>query len=326
MPMTVLSASDVTRVLSPELAIETQEQAYRSVVNGTGRLAASWAARDPDHGALVFVLTGAIDGVTGTAFKFGVEQSANAPRGLPVINAAVVLTDRATGVPLACLHGGAISLLRTSAGLAVAARELAPRGARTLGILGSGSQAHAAARMLKTVREFDSIAVWSPTADHRDRLAGALRRELRVDVGALDSAQAVVERSDVVATCTTSRTPVIAGAWLRPGQTILTIGSNEADRAEVDLETTVAAQTFVDDVAECRRRCGPVLAALEAGALQIADLTPLGDVLEGRRPGRVDDEAIVLFHSVGVGVQDAAAAWAAYERAKAVGCGQTVEF
>lgn len=326
MALTVLSEADVTEILSAELAIRTQADAYRAVVNGAGRLASAIATHDRKTGQLAFVLTGAINGHTGTAFKVGVEQVANARRGLPTVQGVVLLADPETGMPLACVHGGSISVLKSSAGLAVAARELAPAGAHALGVLGSGRQAAAAIRMIACVRKLDAVAIWSPTPANRERLGEVLRHELGIDVRAFDNPRAVVERSEIVATCTASRKPILAGEWLRPGHTVLTLGCNEAGRSEIDLAATIAARTFVDDLGQGEVRCGPVIEAVEAGKLRLEEVTEIGDVLEGRRPGRVEDEAVVLFHSMGIGYQDAAAAWAVYERAAEFERGEVVEF
>jgi ornithine cyclodeaminase/alanine dehydrogenase-like protein (mu-crystallin family) len=326
MPILVLSEADVSAALTPHQAIESQRIAYAAVINGSGRLLAAARATDPATDALTFALTGMIRGRTGMAGKFGLQRRHNAGRGLPSLQAFVLLLDPETALPVACVNGTAITTLRTSAGLAVAADALAPSSVRTLGVLGSGAQAASTVRMMATVRSLSHVAVWSPTQVNRERLARSLHEELGLDVRAVGTARDAVTGSEIVAACTLSVKPVIHGKWLQPGQTILTMGSYEPSRREIDLATSAKGTTFVDLLVKCRTQCGPLIEALEAGAITEADVNEIGTVLAGYHPGRRDADEILIFHSIGIGYQDAAAGWAAYQNALARGLGVTVEF
>jgi len=325
MPILVLSEADVTAALTPHQAIESQRIAYTAVINGSGRLLAATRATDPATDALTFALTGMIRGRTGMAGKFGLQRRHNAEWG-PSLQAFVLLLDPETAVPIACLNGTAITTLRTSAGLAVAADALAPSSARTLGVLGSGVQAASTVRMMATVRSLRTVAVWSPTQVNRQRLAKSLREELGLDVRAVGTARDAVTGSEIVSACTLSVKPVIHGKWLHPGQTILTMGSYEPGRLEIDLTTSARGTTFVDLLVKCRTQCGPLIEALDAGTITEAEVKEIGTVLEGHHPGRRNANEILIFHSIGIGYQDAAAGWAAYQNALARGLGVTVEF
>jgi ornithine cyclodeaminase len=325
MPILVLSEADVTAALTPRQAIESQRIAYTAAVNGSGRLLAAASATDPATDALTFALTGMISGRTGMAGKVGLQRRRNAEGG-PSLQAFVLLLEPETALPIACLNGTAITTLRTSAGLAVAADALAPRSARTLGVLGSGVQAAATIRMMATVRSLRTVAVWSPTQVNRERLAKSLREELGLDVRAVGTARDAVTESEIVAACTLSVTPVIHGEWLLPGQTILTMGSYEPGRLEIDLTTSTRGTTFVDLLVKCRTQCGPLIEALDTGTITEAEVNEIGTVLEGHHPGRRNDNEILIFHSIGIGYQDAAAGWAAYQNALARGLGVMAEF
>lgn len=323
MPIVILSESEVEAALPVKTALESQRVAYRAVVDSSARMSASAMAVDPDDDALTFALTGMIAGSTGVVCKFGTQRPANAALGLPSVQAFVLVTDATTGAPLACLNGTAITTLRTSAGLGVAADLLAPAHAKRLAVLGSGVQAACTVRMIAAVRALESVVISSPTEANRERLAASLRAELGLEVTATASAEEAVRGADIVATCTLSRTPVVEGAWLHPGQTVLTMGSYEAGRRETDLEVTRRASVvLVDDAAKCAAQCGPVI----EGELTAAELVEIGTVLTGAHPGRTSDDEIVLFHSMGVGLQDAAAAAAAFETARALGLGTSVDF
>jgi alanine dehydrogenase len=322
----VLSEAEVLAVLTPQAALESQRVAYRAVVNDQGRLLATARVTDPATDALAYAVTGMIDGVTGMACKSALLQPQNAARGLPTLHAFVVLHDPETGVPIACLNGTAITTLRTSAGLGVAADVLAPISARSLGVLGSGAEAAATVRMMAAIRPLQSVAIWSPTSANRERLAASLRVELDLGVHAVDEARDAVVGHDIVATCTSSHEPVIRGEWLQPGQTVLTIGSYEPGRREIDLAASAMGVTFVDHLAKCRTHCGPLIEALDTGTLGETDVSEIGAVLAGYQPGRRDPDEILIFHSIGIGYQDAAASWAAYQNALARGIGVSVEF
>ncbi|HRD64170.1 MAG TPA: ornithine cyclodeaminase family protein [Nocardioides sp.] len=324
MPLLFLSDSDVAASLSVDDLLESQRSAYQAVVDGSGRFLSSAHASDPDTGALTYTRSGMLADTTGLTVKAGMVQPLNTARGLPAVSAMILLFDPETGRPVACLDGAALTLLRTSAGLAVAADELALDDAERLGVLGSGPQAEHTIRMMTAVRPIRRTTVWSPTPAHRERLVERLRGELEGDIVVGDSARAVVEGHDIVAACTATREPLVYGEWLVPGQTVLTMGSVEPDRREVDLTTTLRSTSFVDTLAQTVESCGPVVEALQSGDRTASDFTEIGAVLSGAHQGRTTPEEIVVFHSVGLGHQDAAAAWAAYRNATEAGLGVTI--
>ena len=325
MSVLVLSRDDVLHLLPPVLAVETQREAYRAAALGQGRLTAFARAVDAADDSLSFALTGQVRGSTGMVGKVGIQLPANSARGLPSIHAVVFVFDPVTGVPLACLNGAALTVLRTSAGLAAAGQALAPREATTLGVLGVGEQGRSVVRMMAAVRDLTEVVLWSPTPSRRERAAAVLSAELGIEVLTAGSPREVVERSQILATCSRSREPLVRGAWTWPGQTVLTIGCYDRDRQEVDLAVSRSARTFVDDRGKCLEHCGPILAAIEAGVLRAAELTPIGAVLAGQAQGRRHAEEVLVFHSMGMGLQDATAAWAVYEGAVEQGVGAVVD-
>jgi ornithine cyclodeaminase len=163
------------------------------------------------------------------------------------------------------------------------------------------------------------VRIWSPTL--RNRLAATAELaaglgELGIEVTAAGTAEEAVADAHIVAACTLSETPVVLGAWLPKGCTVVSVGSVEPTRRETDPDVMRrAAAVVVDDPDTAAGHCGPVVAALRSGDLVQEDLIALGDVVVGRAPARTDPDDIVFFGSVGLGVQDAAAAWAVIERA-----------
>jgi len=320
----MLTAADVEAALPRALAIDSQREAFRSVVNGAGTLGTAAYATDASSDSLVFALTGMINQSTGLVGKVGIQLPRNPSRDLPNIHAIVVVFDPDTGAPVACLNGNAITTVRTAAGLAAAADALSPPTADTLGVLGSGPQAVAAVHMIAEVRDLERVVIWSPSQIGRDRAVAALGADSDLHVTAVPSARQAVTAGEIVATCTRSREPVVLGEWLQPGQTVLTIGSYAPDRREIDLQATGRATTFVDLLSKSRVMCGPFVEALAAGIIVEADVVEIGAVLSDPRMGRRSPEEIVIFHSLGIGTQDAAASWVTYERALRLGLGQRV--
>ncbi|WP_243178651.1 ornithine cyclodeaminase family protein [Arthrobacter humicola] len=277
--------------------------------------------------SLVFVHTGLIPGDTGIACKFGVQIPGNARLGLPTVQGLVTLLDPDTGVPLACLDGAAITTIRTAHGVVAAAELLARRDAKKVAIIGSGAQARELALCMPQIRQLSETALWSPTLENRERLGRELRQAGGSTVRVVDTARAAVEGADIIVTATLSQTPVVEGAWLAQGATVLTLGSYSSDRRELDLEATARADlVVVDQVAKATAQAGCVLEAFGAGVLEPAQLVPVGDILTGIHPGRTSPGQTIIFHSLGFGVQDAAAAWTAYRGAMANNFGTDVPF
>ncbi|NUW31635.1 ornithine cyclodeaminase family protein [Nonomuraea sp. SMC257] len=279
----------------------------------------------PEDGTDVASETGAVpEGGTGVVFKTGTQHPANARRGLPTVHATVTVHDPETGAAVAVLNGTTITTLRTAGGLVAAARALSPGRPHTVGVLGAGAQATEFVCLMAAVTPVERFLMWSPglAARGRARLDARLA-DLPVEVAA--SSRDLCERSGTVATCTLSRTPVVEGAWLRAGTTVLTMGSYAPDRREIDLACSArAARTYADLPEQALRSNGPVVAAVEAGVLDARAVRPLAAVLRGDHPARAGDGETVVFHSNGLGVQDAALAWRAYTRARANGLGTRV--
>ncbi|MGW2748213.1 ornithine cyclodeaminase family protein [Streptomyces sp. NPDC001450] len=312
-----LSAAEVTRLLGADAAIASQRAAFTAL--GTGEADMPGKIMQPSRfdDSVVFAYVSRLSKDTGAVAKFGSVNPGNAAAGLPTVHAVVTALDPTTGRLAAVLDGTAVTTLRTAAGSAVAVDALALPGRTELALLGSGTQALAHARMIARVREVTAVRLWSPTPSRRTAAADALAAGLGVPVRAVDSAEEAVTGAGVVAACTLSRTPVVRGAWLAPGCTVVSVGSFEPTRREVDADVVRrAAAVVVDDAGTAAGHAGPVVDALRDGLLTPDALIPLGEVLTGRRDARTAPQDIVYYNSTGLGIQDAAAAWAVIRAAK----------
>ncbi len=221
----------------------------------------------------------------------------------------------------AILDASAVTSVRTAAVSAVATRLLAREDARVLAILGAGVQGRAHLAALPAVRSFEEVRVFSPNREHAVGLAGD-----RATVAA--SAEEAVRGADVVVLATTAREPVVRRDWLAPGTHVNAIGASVAsDRdRELDVETVAASALFCDSRESLRNEAGEYRLAVEQGAISGENHIrgELGEVLAGSAPGRLDPEELTVFRSLGLAVEDLAAAECAVERARRLGIGTEV--
>ncbi|KAB2348322.1 ornithine cyclodeaminase family protein [Actinomadura rudentiformis] len=319
----LLSAADVHAVFDVGTAIESQRAAFTAL----GREEALLAPRSllPSGDDVAFCYVSQLPG-TGPVAKFGSVNPGNGERGLPSVSAMVTVLDETTGRPVAIIEGTSVTTLRTSAASAVAVDHLARTDASRLAIIGCGVQGQAHVRAIAAVRTLSEIRLYSRTAASATALAASLEKELGLSFNVAGSAQEAVEGADIVAACTTSEQPVVRGAWLSPGCTVISVGSFTPDHSEVDAEVLArAAAIVVDDVATAAEQAGPVVSALRDGDLAEADLLPLGRVTAGLATARRTPEDIIFFNSVGLGVQDTAAAARIVDLARTKRAGTVVD-
>lgn len=224
---------------------------------------------------------------------------ANAERGIPTHMATILLADPETGAPLAVMDGRLITEMRTAAVSAVATNLLANPAASVLAILGSGVQARSHWEALRMVRNFKEVRVWSPNERHAEQFAH--------EIGAVAmDAESAVRGADVVVTVTSSRIPILRGAWLKAGCHVNAVGACRPDWRELD-EEAMANVVFVDS------REG---AAAEAGDILLADARIYAEIGEALA-GKVDPRAAetTVFKSLGMAVEDVAAALLVYRAA-----------
>ncbi|MFC7134208.1 MULTISPECIES: ornithine cyclodeaminase family protein [Salinibaculum] len=236
------------------------------------------------------------------------------------------LFDAESGEPIALLDGASMNPFKTGAAGAVAVDALARADATDLALIGSGSQARGQLRATATVRDLDTVEVFSPTAESRESFAGEMDQTLDAAVTAVDSAAAAIEGADVVITATTAGEPVFDGDLLEPGTHVTAMGQYAPNRREVDA-TTVARSTYVPDLrARIEQDAGAYIQAVEAGAIDEDHVhAELGEIIAGSATGRTSDEEITLFDSGGTGIETVAAAYMLYERAVEADLGEEIK-
>lgn len=307
--MDLLSDADVAASLDYDAAIASQRLAFESLGRGEAQQAAKTAIRTGEDTVLSYLSR--LSPRHGPVAKLVSVNPGNADRGLASINATVLVLDAETGALTATMSGTTLTEIRTAAGSAVALDALAPADADVLAVIGSGVQARAHVRAISRVRALTEVRIHSRDAARRESTAAELAAELGLDVRAVGTPAEAVRDAAMVVACTLSPEPVVATADLAPGATVVSVGSFEPHRREVDGDLLRTADTIVvDDVETATHHAGPIMTALETGDLERDGLTPLGAILTAQAPGRKSAEDRIFYNSVGIGVQDAAAALA----------------
>jgi alanine dehydrogenase len=284
------------------------------------------AALVPDAGGLLAAMPGYVPSLGALVCKLVSLFAGNAGSGIPTHQAVIVVFDPATGSPVALLDGTEITAARTGACSALSVRLLAREDASVLAVLGTGVQARSHARAVVRVRPITEIRVAG--RDHRkvDAIAAELNDELDVPVRAQMSYQEALDGADVVCATTHAREPVVRRHWLTAGSHVTSVGYNTAGR---EIDDATIADAFV--CVESRRAA---LAPAPAGSNDLTQpirdgvitgdhvRAELGELVSGTTTGRTSPDQITVYKSVGVAVQDAAAAFLVLAAAREAGAGQ----
>ena len=314
-----LSAGDVERVLTPHLCIEAVEDAFRQLAQGSvpaPGILGLHAGEGSFH-----VKAGLLNA---DRPYFAAKVNANFPgnprHGLPTIQGVVYLCDASNGAPLAVMDSASITALRTAAASAVAAKHLARKQCGTMLLCGCGAQALAQLQALLAVRKPEQVLVYDQDAARAETFA----RDARVAVTVAKELPAAVRSSDLIVTCTTARRFFIARDMVRPGTFIAAVGADNEEKQEIDPQLLAAAKVVTDLTGQAAA-IGDLHHAIVAKLMKADDVhAELGEVVAGRKPGRERDDEIIVFDSTGTGLQDVAAAIAAYRGAIEMKAGQAL--
>jgi ornithine cyclodeaminase/alanine dehydrogenase-like protein (mu-crystallin family) len=250
---------------------------------------------------------------------------ANATRGLPRIQALVCLFDGATGTARAVLDGTSLTALRTGAASAVATDLLARSSASTVAILGAGVQGRTQLEAMFAVRDIRAVTVYDPLPEAAQAFAREMSGRLKTDIEVAASPRAAVSKADIVCAATVSKTPVFDDADIAAGTHINAIGSYKPDVQEIPAETMRRARIVVDHRESALAETGDLLIPLQQGSMVETDIhAELGEILLDEAAGRTSDDLVTVFKSVGVAIQDLAAATCVLERAEAQQLGTMV--
>jgi ornithine cyclodeaminase len=329
--MLIITRDELRRAAPMDAAIDAVTAAFAQLSAGMAEVPLRPHVAIPPAEGLHLVMPAYLAGMPPAPAALGVKALTlfphNAERGLPTINAVVMLFDTTNGLPLALMDGGYLTALRTGAASGAATRLLARDDARVLALFGAGAQALPQVWAACVTRPIERIWIANRTAERAERLADELRAfgaPIPADVRVASSAHEALAEADVVCCATASSTPVFDDADLRPGTHINGVGSYRSTMQEVPAATVARAHVVVDQRRAAWAEGGDLVIARDQGLLDESAIVELGEVALGRAPGRGSAEQITFFKSVGNAVQDVAVAQVAYARASELGLGQEI--
>jgi ornithine cyclodeaminase/alanine dehydrogenase-like protein (mu-crystallin family) len=324
----VLGERDVAEHLPMAECIDAMEHVLGALARGEAQMPLRSILRGSDSAGLLGLMPAYRGGENPVySLKAVCIFPANPAIGLDAHQGTVTLFDGETGRPTAILNASALTSIRTAAVTALATRLLARPDATRLAILGSGVQARAHLRSLPLVRSFSSVAVYSPNGEHARALVAEAAQAgggTRFEVAA--SAAEALRGADVVVTATSSATPVLEHGWLAPGAHVNAIGASIPSMRELDTATVAACELFTDSRESIQAEAGDFRLALEEAAVAGPEhvRAELGELAIGAHPGRSGPQALTVFRSLGLAVEDLAAAELAVAGARAAGAGTEV--
>jgi len=306
----------VAELLTHDACIEAVEKAFRLL--GEGKVAPPETLGVHVEGGGFHVKAGAaaVDG-NWFAAKINANFPGNPQRfGLPTIQGLVALFDAGNGRPLALLDSSELTALRTAAATAVAARYLARPDSTTATIVGCGRQAKAQLQALRQVLPIERAFALDRDRSRAESYAREMTSELSLEVTPADDLTSALSKTDVLVTCTPSRTPFVRRKEVRPGTFVAAVGADSENKQEIE-ETLMAASAVVVDLLPQAALIGDLHHAVARGLMRAEDVrAELGAVVAGRAVGRESPEEITIFDSTGIALQDLAAAVAVYQRTR----------
>jgi ornithine cyclodeaminase/alanine dehydrogenase-like protein (mu-crystallin family) len=318
MSVRILDEHEVRRLLPMSECIEVMAEALAALARGEVHNPLRFVVRPPDAPSLLGLMP-AYRG--GDAPLWGLKSVAiapgNAARGLDLHQGFVALFDGETGETRAIMNAGGITAVRTAAVTAVATRLLARDVAQTLAILGAGIQGKANLEAMRAVRDFERVVAWS-------RTPGRVARELD-GVEEAATAEEAVRDADVIVTATSAPEPIVKRGWLKEGAHLNAVGSSIPTTRELDTQTMADAALFVDRRESTVNEAGDFLFPQREGAIGPDHIrAEIGELLIGAAEGRSSDRELTVFKSLGLAVEDLAAAEHVLRRAEAENAGVVV--
>ena len=245
--------------------------------------------------------------------------------GLPTIQGAILLCDGVRGQPLAFLDSTEITINRTGAATAIAARHLARANSKIAMVCGCGKQGRIQITALKQILPLTTVFAYDQDPSLAEEFARQMTKEIGIPIRAVTHIEQAAKQSDVIVTCTTSRQYFLKKEYVREGAFVAAVGADSHDKQELD-PYLLASSKVVTDILEQCARIGDLHHAIRANVMSSESVyAQLHEIVSGIKPGRTSDEEIVIFDSTGTAIQDVASAAVAYQRAVDRGIGRFID-
>lgn len=327
MKVLIAGARDIAALLPMPTCIEVMQEALRTLALGQAVLPLRQVVWQPDRRGVLALMPAYLSTPRAIGAKVITVFPGNQGTAYESHQGCVLLFECEHGKLLAMIDAGAITAMRTAAVSAVATRALARGAAQDLAILGSGAQAAMHLEAMLALRSLDTVRVWSRSFEHAQQFAARAAARHGIDVHAVATVEDAVRGASLICTTTAATAPVLCGEWVAPGVHINAIGSSTPGFRELDSEAVARSSLFVDRRESALSEADDVRIPLREGAIgEDHILGELGEVLLGRVRGRTGAEQITLFKSLGLAVEDLAAARHVYAQAVERGMGTWVEF
>ncbi len=326
MPTRILNGAEVAALLPMPECIDLMERALATLARGGAQLPLRTVLRLPGGRGAFGAMPAWLDEPMALGLKAIAVFPGNQAAGLDSHQGLVLLFDPDRGTPTAILDAASITAIRTAAVSGAATRALARPDAGDLAILGSGVQARTHLAAMKAVRTLHRIRAWSPNRMRLDAFVRWAEAAHGVRVEAMPDARRTVEGAGLVCTVTGSPTPVLEGGWLAPGAHVNAVGASLPTSRELDTRAVARSRLYVDRRESALNEAGEFLLARQEGAFGDEHIVgEIGEVFIGRAPGRETPEQVTLFKSLGLAVEDLAAATFVLRAAIAGGAGTVVD-
>ncbi len=325
MKLRILSCEDVRRALPMRQAIEAMKRAFAQLSTGQADVPLRVPLEVDRHNGVTLFMPAYLADDDQMAIKIVSVFNDNPAQGLPLIHALVVVVDATTGRPAAVMDGTYLTALRTGAASGAATDLLAREETHVVAVFGAGAQGRTQLEAVCAVRPIQEVWIHDVAPERAAAYAAEMSQQLSLPVRVAKTPAEAVCQADVICTATTSTRPVFADADVRAGTHVNAIGAYTPQMQEIPAETVLRAKVVIDHRKASLAEAGDLLSPLRQGLMTEDHIyAELGKIAAGLKPGRTSPEEVTLFKSVGVAVQDVAAASAVLEAARRLGLGTEV--
>lgn len=322
-PVLILSRRDIAALMTPADYLAAVEAAFRAEWKGRAHAPPPMHI-DGEGGAFHAKAAFLEDGRPVVALKLNGNFPGNPARGLPTIQGAILLAGAANGALLAVMDSIEVTLQRTAAASALAAKYLARADAETLLICGCGDQAPAQLAALLGVRPLARMLAFDIDRAKAERFAADARARHGIDIAVAENLGEATQASDIIVTATTAKEPILFAGDVRPGAFVAAVGADNPAKNEIAPDLMALARVVCDAKSQCVVM-GDLRAAIAARAMTADDIhAELGEIVTGEKPTRQSPEEIFIFDSTGTAIEDVASAAVIFERASERGAGRAI--
>jgi alanine dehydrogenase len=324
----ILTDGEIKKLLSFSEVVEAVESAFKGKGLGRVQMPAKIYLYYTKYGGDLRAMPSFLEDINISAVKIvNVHPENPIKNGLPTVMAVITLIDPSTGAPIAIMGGTTITNMRTGAAGGIAAKYLARKSSKVVGLVGAGAQARTQLMaLLQMSNELEEVRVWSRTEETKEKFVAEIRQAYR-DVIRIISASSVgkaVEGADVIVTTTPSRAPLVRDDMVSVGTHITCIGADAVGKEELDPNILKRAKIVVDDWAQASHS-GEINVPLSRGLITKENVwAEIGEIAAGLKPGRQRQDEITVFTSTGLAIQDAVTAKIAYSKAIAAKVGRFI--